>query len=52
MLKRRLIPKLQLKARHLGGSERMVLVTTVLALLVYLVLDLVYALVDPRIRYR
>jgi len=29
MLKRRLIPKLQLKARRLGRSERMVLVTTV-----------------------
>jgi len=29
MLKRRLIPKLQLKARRLGGTERMVLVTTV-----------------------
>src|SRR2546423_9003335 len=30
----------------------MVLVTTVLALLVYLVLDLVYALIDPRLPYR
>lgn len=29
MLKRRLIPKLQLKARRLGQSERLVLVTTV-----------------------
>jgi cyclase len=29
MLKRRLIPKLQLKARRVGRSERMVLVTTV-----------------------
>ncbi len=29
MLNRRLIPKLQLKARHFGGAERMVLVTTI-----------------------
>jgi ABC-type dipeptide/oligopeptide/nickel transport system permease component len=29
----------------------MVLVTTVLALLIYLALDIVYALIDPRIRY-
>ncbi|NER37089.1 MAG: imidazole glycerol phosphate synthase subunit HisF [Oscillatoria sp. SIO1A7] len=29
MLKRRLIPKLQMKARHIGRSERMVLVATI-----------------------